>query len=207
MLFFTWDPKKAAKNLHDHGIDFGAARFALEDPFRVEEIDQIVDGELRLRTMGMAEGQVVVLVVHTNRKMRMELTRLRVSSMQERQVLERGVNMSEFVRVAAGAPMSDEERLQLRALASKPDSEIDFSEIPERIYPAFNSASPLEEHTLTLRLEHDVADWLKSASDSEIRQINFLLKRAAHRSKGIRGWRKRVTAMRHKLSCIFSTNG
>ena len=68
MLFFEWDPKKAAKNLHDHGIDFGAARKALEDPFRVEEIDQVHEGELRLRTTGMAEGQVVVLVAHTNRE-------------------------------------------------------------------------------------------------------------------------------------------
>jgi uncharacterized DUF497 family protein len=68
MLFFEWDPRKAARNLRDHGIDFGAARAALVDPFRIEEIDQVVDGELRLRTTGMAEGQVVVLVAHANRE-------------------------------------------------------------------------------------------------------------------------------------------
>jgi uncharacterized DUF497 family protein len=68
MLFFEWDTKKAAKNLRDHGIDFGAARAALVDHFRIEEIDQVVDGELRLRTTGMAEGQVVVIVAHANRE-------------------------------------------------------------------------------------------------------------------------------------------
>jgi hypothetical protein len=68
-------------------------------------------------------------------------------------------------------------------LALKPDSEIDFSDIPERVYPAYNPAAPLEEHTLTLRLDAEVAEWLESAGEDEIRQINFLLKRAAHRSK------------------------
>jgi hypothetical protein len=88
--------------------------------------------------------------------------------------------------VAAGTPLTDEERSQLRALALKPDSEIDFSDIPERIYPAYNPAAPLEEHTLTLRLDAEVAKWLESAGEDEIRQINFLLKRAVHRSKNMR---------------------
>jgi hypothetical protein len=87
--------------------------------------------------------------------------------------------------VAAGTPLTDEERSQLRALALKPDSEIDFSEIPERVYPAYNPAMPLEEHTLTLRLDPEVAEWLESAGEDEIRQINFLLKRAAHRRKDV----------------------
>ena len=94
--------------------------------------------------------------------------------------------MSEYVRVAAGTPLTDEERSQLRGLALKPDSEIDFSDIPERIYPAYNPTAPLEMHTLTLRLDAEVAEWLESASEDEIRQINFLLKRAAHRRKNAR---------------------
>ena len=79
--------------------------------------------------------------------------------------------MSEYVRVAAGTPLTDEERSQLRALALKPDSEIDFSDIPERIYPAYNPAAPLEEHTLTLRLDAEVAKWLESAGEDPIPEL------------------------------------
>ena len=39
---------------------------ALLDRFALEEDDWIVDGELRLRTTGMAGGEVVVLVTHSN---------------------------------------------------------------------------------------------------------------------------------------------
>jgi uncharacterized DUF497 family protein len=67
MLYFEWDDEKAAKNLSDHGVSFGAARSALLDPFAIEETDQIADGELRLLTVGMADSQLVVLVSHTNR--------------------------------------------------------------------------------------------------------------------------------------------
>lgn len=94
--------------------------------------------------------------------------------------------MSDYVRVAAGTPLTDEELSQLRALAVKPDSEIDFSDIPERVYPAYNPAEPLEVRTLTLRLDREVAEWLESAGEDEIRHINFLLKRAAHRRRNVR---------------------
>jgi len=66
MLYFDWDPPKDAENLEKHGISFAAASVALEDPYAMEEEDQVVDGEQRLRTTGMAAGEVVVLVTHTN---------------------------------------------------------------------------------------------------------------------------------------------
>jgi uncharacterized protein len=66
MLYFDWDLLKAEENRNKHGISFGAASAALEDPFALEEFDRIVDGELRLCTIGMAAGEVVVLVTHVN---------------------------------------------------------------------------------------------------------------------------------------------
>jgi hypothetical protein len=39
--------------------------------------------------------------------------------------------MKNYVRRAAGIPLTEEELAQLRALAEKPDSEIDFTDIPE----------------------------------------------------------------------------
>jgi uncharacterized DUF497 family protein len=66
MLYFDWDPQREAENIEKHGISFGAASVALEDPHAIEEEDQVVDGEQRLLTVGMAAGEAVVLVSHAN---------------------------------------------------------------------------------------------------------------------------------------------
>jgi uncharacterized DUF497 family protein len=58
--------RKEEENLAKHGISFGSASLALEDPYAIEEEDQVVDGEQRLITIGMAADQVVVLVSHVN---------------------------------------------------------------------------------------------------------------------------------------------
>ena len=39
--------------------------------------------------------------------------------------------MTNYVRRAAGTPLTEEEHRQLKALAEMPDSEIDLSDIPE----------------------------------------------------------------------------
>ena len=84
------------------------------------------------------------------------------------------------VRRTAGDPITDEQRAQLRALAQKPDSEIDFSDIPEKFYTASVSHElPLEDHTFTLRVDAEVAAWLEQESLSRAAQINRVLKRAA----------------------------
>jgi uncharacterized DUF497 family protein len=36
---YEWDGGKATQNLRKHGVDFGEAIVALEDPRRLEEID------------------------------------------------------------------------------------------------------------------------------------------------------------------------
>jgi uncharacterized DUF497 family protein len=66
MLHFDWDLPKDEENRRRHHISFAAASVALEDPYAMEEVDSIVEGELRLRTTGMAAGEVIVLVTHTN---------------------------------------------------------------------------------------------------------------------------------------------
>ncbi len=67
MLYFEWDNTKARENLEKHGISFDAAASVFEDPFAIEEPDQIVEGEERLRTTGISEGLIVIMVSHTNR--------------------------------------------------------------------------------------------------------------------------------------------
>jgi uncharacterized protein (DUF4415 family) len=73
---------------------------------------------------------------------------------------------------------------ELRVLAGKPDSEIDFSEIPER--PAdMSSQLQLELHTITLRVDSEVAAWLREAGESDASRINWLLRRESRRRKAI----------------------
>lgn len=62
---FEWDPDKAASNLRKHGVSFPVAARVFADPFALTEPDRVEDGELRWRTLGVADGIVVLLVAHT----------------------------------------------------------------------------------------------------------------------------------------------
>jgi uncharacterized DUF497 family protein len=63
-IYFEWDEEKDRENRRKHGIGFDAARPAFYDPFRLTEEDSVVDGEQRWRTIGIAAGIAVLLVVH-----------------------------------------------------------------------------------------------------------------------------------------------
>jgi uncharacterized DUF497 family protein len=61
---YEWDNGKAAVNLRKHGVDFADAIAALEDSNRLEEIDaQLVYGEERIQVIGMADGDVLFVIV------------------------------------------------------------------------------------------------------------------------------------------------
>jgi uncharacterized DUF497 family protein len=61
---YEWDNDKAADNLGKHGVDFFDAIAALEDPNRLEEIDtRFVYGEERVRIIGMARGDILLVIV------------------------------------------------------------------------------------------------------------------------------------------------
>jgi len=63
---YEWDPRKAARNLGKHGIDFADAAIALEDEnaLTIEDRDA---NELRFKTLGMGPFLYVLYVVHTER--------------------------------------------------------------------------------------------------------------------------------------------
>jgi uncharacterized DUF497 family protein len=61
---YEWDDGKAAENLRKHGVDLADAIAALEDPNRVEEIDDwFVYDEERVQIIGMARAKVLFVVV------------------------------------------------------------------------------------------------------------------------------------------------
>jgi uncharacterized protein len=61
---YEWDSRKAAVNLHKHGVDFADAIAALEDPNRLEEVDtRFVYDEERVQVIGMAFSKVLFVIV------------------------------------------------------------------------------------------------------------------------------------------------
>lgn len=65
MLRFAWDPAKAESNRAKHGIGFELASRVFLDSFALIEQDRVEEGEQRWRTVGLAEGIVVLVVAHT----------------------------------------------------------------------------------------------------------------------------------------------
>jgi uncharacterized DUF497 family protein len=60
---YEWDEAKAAANLAKHGISFTAAARALEDPRKIEILDDRFDyREERLQSLCMDRGRVLFVV-------------------------------------------------------------------------------------------------------------------------------------------------
>jgi len=64
---FEWDPAKAAVNQRKHAVSFGVAIRVFADPFALSEQVGIEGGELRWRTLGAVDGDLLLLVAHTTR--------------------------------------------------------------------------------------------------------------------------------------------
>jgi uncharacterized protein len=73
-LEFEWHDLKAEANLEAHGVSFQLAKTVFKDPFAIELLDDRSDyGEDRFIMIGMAEGQLPVFVVYTEREGRIRI--------------------------------------------------------------------------------------------------------------------------------------
>jgi uncharacterized DUF497 family protein len=63
-MTFDWDPAKDASNRVKHGVSFEAAQLALNDPHAISEVDRVVEGEERWKTIS-AVGGLILLIAHT----------------------------------------------------------------------------------------------------------------------------------------------
>jgi glucose-6-phosphate 1-dehydrogenase len=88
--------------------------------------------------------------------------------------------MKNSVHRVAGEALNPEQIQELRSLAAMPDAEIDFSDIPAKPYEQ-RTKPALEEHTVTLRLDPEVAVWLETTAQQQPEQINLLFKQVARR--------------------------
>lgn len=64
---FEWDPAKAQANVRKHRIGFELAARVFADPMAMTVQDRVEQGEYRWQTLGLVEGQLVLLVAHTVR--------------------------------------------------------------------------------------------------------------------------------------------
>ena len=67
-MVFEWDEKKNSANKSKHHISFETALLVLYDEFHRTLYDRTELGEDRWRTLGMAGGVLLLLVVHTSRE-------------------------------------------------------------------------------------------------------------------------------------------
>lgn len=79
-------------------------------------------------------------------------------------------------------PLTDEQRANLKALAARPDSEIDYSDIPPLTDEFWKKAvrgrfyKPTKRQ-ITARVDADVLEWLKSQGKGYQSRINAILRR------------------------------
>lgn len=64
---FEWSESKNSANYKKHGVLFETAALVFDDPDALMAPDREVDGEERWHTVGLAEGLLLLLVVHTLR--------------------------------------------------------------------------------------------------------------------------------------------
>jgi len=93
---FFWDEAKNRTNQQKHGVSFEAASLVFDDPLQVSRIERVVDGEERWQTIGVAEGIVLLLVVHTwpeetEGEESIRIISARKASREERELYEEGI--------------------------------------------------------------------------------------------------------------------
>ena len=83
---FEWDDDKNAANLTKHGIAFEEAATIFDGEHLSFEDRRIDYGELRLTTLGRLAGEVIIVVVHTDRDERIRIISARKANKHERKV-------------------------------------------------------------------------------------------------------------------------
>jgi uncharacterized DUF497 family protein len=88
---FEWDPRKAAANLHKHGISFEEATTALRDDLALTGRDpDHSTGEARYITFGVASQGRLLVVSHTERGGLVRIISARTATKPERKIYEEG---------------------------------------------------------------------------------------------------------------------
>jgi uncharacterized protein len=89
MAGFDWDPDKAARNLHKHGIAFQDAIDVFDDPSAVVEEDPDPDEE-RFKIVGVAQGSAIAVIYAERSNDRIRIISARKASKHEIKTYRQG---------------------------------------------------------------------------------------------------------------------
>ena len=73
-------------------------------------------------------------------------------------------------------PLTDKQNRELATLATMPDEDIDYSDIPKLDDAALSQFRPLKRQ-ITARIDADVLHWLRSAGSGYQSRMNAILRR------------------------------
>lgn len=182
---FSWDEHKADTNLKKYGVAFEDAALVFYDAHAVYKQDRFENGEYRWQAIGMVHGKLFYWWPIQYKT----IMGLIISALfrHDRQRKKRGNSMSKTVtyKMDLNNPpvLSEEQKARLEALAKRPDSEIDFSDIPELDESFWKNAvqnpfyKPTKQVT-TVRIDADVMQWLKAQGKGYQTRMNKILRDA-----------------------------
>ena len=188
---FEWDEAKNLSNRRKHGVGIEEASQVFSDPLYLSAQDRVEGGELRWQTLGLVEDLLLLTVAHTVREERDEgtITIDRSTSFASSQLDPRLGKQGDAMKTKIVSytldkvpPMTKKRRAKLKALATRPDSEIDTSDIPEMTEEQWKNARRghfyrPRKRQITARVDADVLDWLKAQGKGYQSRINAILRR------------------------------
>lgn len=86
VMQFEWDPEKNRQNIAKHGIGFAEARRIFEGPTVTRPDLRFGYGEHRWISIGVVEPELVIAVVHTDRRGVTRLISARRANRKERRL-------------------------------------------------------------------------------------------------------------------------
>jgi uncharacterized protein len=147
-MLFEWGESKREANLAKHHIDFQDAK-RVDGP--VFEKMESCHGEDRIFAMGLMED-IEIVVVYVMRGERRRIISARRAHRDERQ---------DYTNHLRGATKGKNDFKPLREMR---DADIDDSDIPKlgkSFWKAAKLTMPEPKDRLTIRVDHDVVEWLK----------------------------------------------
>ena len=83
---FEWDEDKRMINILKHNIDFIDVIPIFDDPKRLNIIDNRKEyGEIRIRTIGQVQQELVIVVIHTDRNGKVRIISARRANKKEKE--------------------------------------------------------------------------------------------------------------------------
>ena len=93
-MSFDWDENKNRANIADHGIRFEDAQKIFDGPVLTEIDERYHYDEIREISLGLLNGIVVLMVVHTDRENVTRLISARKATAKERRRYEKAIRES-----------------------------------------------------------------------------------------------------------------